>query len=163
MKGISKRLSVVLLSVVFLMALVSAGRVDAIKPYRWETASSVNLPPWSLENPHWIGDIWDNEGEHGGFYWYNEYAIFLGPEDDSKVQQFSGIWWIDWDDGSYMQGTHDGTFVYAPSQYSINGRITVATGQYSDLVGRKIHTVGPVDWTGGVYGIGYSEAIFQIN
>lgn len=162
MRGIPKRLGVILLSLVFMVSLVSATRVDAARPYRWEMASSVNLPPWSIDNPTWVGDIWNDEGEHGDFYWYNEGAYFLGPEDDPKVQQFWGIWWIDWDDGSHIQGTHDGTFVYAISQYTINGRITVATGEWSVLVGHRIHTVGFVDWTGGIYGIGYSESILQI-
>ena len=87
----------------------------------------------------------------------------LGPEDSPKVQKFYGIWWIDWDNGDYIQGVHDGSFTFAINQYTINGRVSEATGDWSFVEGRKIHTVGTVDWTGGVYGIGYSETIFQIN
>ncbi|TFG28721.1 hypothetical protein EU528_10835 [Candidatus Thorarchaeota archaeon] len=163
MVSISKRIGVTFLIAVFTVALVSTAQVSALKPLRFETASSVNLPPWDLDNPSWIGDVWTENGEHGAFYWFNEGAEFLGPEEDYKVQKFWGIWWIDWDDGDHIQGTHVGSFNYAISQYTINGRVSVATGDWSYLVGRKIHTIGIVDWTGGIYGIGYSESIFQIN
>lgn len=151
-----------------MVALVSATQVSALRPLRWNTASSVNLPPWDLDHPTWTGDVVTEDGEHGAFYWFNEGAKFLGPEPSSpdetyKEQKFWGIWWIDWDSGEYMQGTHEGSFTYAISQYTINGRVAEATGDWSYLVGRKIHTVGVVDWTGGTFGIGYSESIFQIN
>ena len=164
--SMSKKVGVAVVSIIFLVALISAVPVDANKGfsvYRWWNESNVNLPPWSEENPTWIGEIWTEDGEHGNFYWFNHGAIFLGPEDDSKVQKFWGEWWIDWDDGSHIHGTHEGSFTYAISQYTINGRVTMATMQWDDLVGRKMHTVGIVDWTGGIYGIGYSEGYLQIN
>ncbi len=160
---ISKKMCVLAFSIVFVIAVIPVQQVEALKPLRWETASSVNLPPWSQSNPTWIGDVYTEDGLHGNFYWFNETSFLLGPEDNQNVMKFWGIWWADFDDGSYVQGTHDGSFTYAINQYTINGRVTVATDQWSDLVGRKVHTVGIVDWTGGVYGIGYSESIFQIN
>lgn len=164
----SRRVGVVFLIAVFMVALVSATQASALKPLRWTTATSVNLPPWDLDHPTWTGDVVTEDGEHGVFNWFNEGAKFLGPEPTSpdetyKEQKFWGIWWIDWDNGEYMQGTHKGSFTYAISQYTINGRVVEATGDWSYLVGCKIHTVGVVDWTGGTYGIGYSESIFQIN
>ena len=145
------------------MTLICITPATAIKPHRWWCETSVNIPPWSEENPTWIGDCWNEDGDHGNFYWYNTEAYFLGPEGSPKVQKFSGIWWADWDNGDHVQGTHVGSFVYAINQYTINGRVTEATGNYANLMGRHIHTVGPVDWTGGIYGLGYSESYFQVN
>ena len=160
---IKKRISVVFLLAVFAVVLFSAAQVSALKPLRWEMKSSVNLPPWSEENPTWVGDIWRGDGVHGAFYWYNMEAVIIGPEGIPKEQKFNGIWWADFDDGESIQGTHVGSFTFAINQYTINGRVSEATGDWSYLIGRKIHCVGLVDWTGGLYGIGYSESIFQIN
>ena len=157
------RVGVLLVSAIFLMTLICVTPATAIKPHRWWVACSVNLPPWSEDNPTWIGDALTEDGKHGTFYWFNTGAEFLGPEENPKVQKFWGIWWVDWDNGDHVQGTHKGSFTYAISQYVINGRVTAATGDYADLIGRKIHNIGTVDWTGGMYGIGYSESFFQVN
>ena len=160
---VQKRVSVLLVALVVLMALASVTPVQAVKPHRWWCETSVNQPPWSPENPTWAGDVWTEDGKHGTFYWYNEESFLLGPADSPKVMKLWGIWWACFDDGSCIQGTHDGSFTYAINQYTINGRVSVATNQWQDLVGRKVHTVGEVDWTGGIYGYGYSESVFQIN
>jgi hypothetical protein len=155
-----RKTTVALLAFVFMVALVYATPVEAKKPLRWLTACSINLPPWTPDNPTWIGDVYAEDGAHGEFYWFNTGAEVYKNE---NMQKFWGIWWAVWDDGSCVEGIHEGSFTYAIGQYTINGRVTLATGQFSDLVGRKIHTVGRVDMTGGIYGIGYSEGIFQIN
>jgi hypothetical protein len=156
---------VLLVSAIFLMTMICVTPATAIKPHRWWVASSVNLPPWSEENPTWIGDCYNEDGDHGSFYWYNFDSFILGPdpENSPKVMKFYGIWWADWDNGDHVKGTHVGSFTFAINQFTINGRVTEATGVYADLMGRKIHNIGIVDWTGGVYGIGYSENFFQIN
>lgn len=137
----SKRASVVLLSVIFLIALVSAVPVDAKKPYRWYSES------YYTGYPEWTGEIWTEEGEHGTFYWDNndDAYIFLGT-DGMKVQKFSGIWWIDWDDGGYIQGTHKESYTYAIMQFTINGWVTDTSDDWSHVDGHKIHTVGIADF-----------------
>jgi hypothetical protein len=157
------RVGVLLVSAIFLMTVICVTPATAIKPNRWWVATSINLPPWSEENPTWIGDWWNEDRDHGHFYWYNFDPFNLGLEESPKVMKFYGIWWADWDNGNYVQGTHDGSFTYARKQYTINGRVVVATGNYADLIGRKVHDVGIVDWTGGIYGLGYSEGYFQVN
>ncbi len=139
--SISKKVSVGLLSLIFLVALVSAVPVDAKKPYRWYSESYYTV------DPEWTGDIWTEEGEHGTFYWQNDDTayIFLGP-DGMKVQKFSGIWWIDWDDDGYIQGTHKGSYTYAIMQFTINGWVTDTSDDWSHVDGRKIHTVGIADF-----------------
>jgi len=147
-----------------MVSLVYATPVEAKKPLRWESACSINPPyahynpPWDRDNPTWTGTVTREDGAVGTFAWLNYGAIFMGG-----VQQFYGIWWAMWDDDVYVEGTHVGTFRYANSKFTINGRVTIATLQYSHLEGRKIHNIGYVDWEGGTYGIGYSENVFQIN
>ncbi len=139
----SKRVSVALLSIIFLVALVSAVPVDAkdFSKYSWYSESYYTI------DPEWTGDIWTEDGEHGTLYWQNDDTmyIFLGPEGD-KVQKFSGMWWIDWDDGEYIQGTHKGSYTYAIMQFTINGRVTDTSDDWSHVDGRKIHTVGIADF-----------------
>jgi hypothetical protein len=142
--SMSKKVSVGLLSIVFLVALVSAVPVDAKKPYRWYSES------YYTGDPEWTGEIWTEDGKHGAFYWdnNNDAYIFLGPEGD-KVQKFSGIWWILWDDesgGGYIEGTHKGSYTYAIMQFTINGWVTDTSDDWSHVDGRKIHTVGVADF-----------------
>ncbi|MHA2302912.1 MAG: hypothetical protein ACXACD_18355 [Candidatus Thorarchaeota archaeon] len=152
---ISKRLSVALLAAFFLVTLVSAVPTEAKKPHRWYSDSTY-MGGGTRENPTWVGHIWNEDGYHGDFYWLNLEWVFMGNE-----QHFWGIWWINWDDGGHIEGTHKGSFTYALMQYNIKGWIYEAYAgsiyDYSDLDGRKIHTLGVVSefWT--------SQSIFQIN
>jgi len=142
----SKRIGVAVVSIIFLVALVSAVPVDAKKPfsvYRWWSEVYYNFDPaFTYE---WKGDIWTEDDEHGTIYWDNLDYRFLGPAED-KVQKFWGVWWIWWDDGGYIEGTHDGSFAYAISQCTINGHITETSAGWSYLDGRKMHTVSYVDF-----------------
>jgi hypothetical protein len=145
----SKRVGVAVISIIFLVALVSAVPVDAKKGFsvhRWWSEVYYNFDPaFTYE---WKGDIWTEDGKHGTIYWDNTGVKFLGPE-GSKEQKFWGVWWIDWDDefgGGYIEGTHDGSFTYAIMQCTINGRITETSDDWSYLDGRKIHTVSYVDF-----------------
>jgi hypothetical protein len=147
--SMSKRIGVALVSIIFLVALVSAVPVEAKKGfsvYRWWSETNYNFDPeFTYE---WKGDIWageKGEGEHGTIYWDNFGAIWLGPAGD-KVQKFWGVWWIEWDSGEHIEGTHEGSFTYAIMQCTINGRITVTSDDWSYLDGRKIHTVNYVDF-----------------
>ena len=152
----SKRVSVALLSIIFLVALVSAVPVEAKKDfsvYRWWTEYTYTGVP------EWTGEVWTEDGEHGAMYWDNDDSayIFLGPEGD-KVQKFAGIWWIEWDDGDYIEGTHKGSYAYATVTPIINGEITIATGDWSLLLGRHVKTFSSINWE--TYTI---EGWFQIN
>lgn len=146
----ANKIGVAVISMIFLVALVSAAPVSAKKDfsvYRWWTEYH-----WT-GTPEWTGDVWTGgpngkyDGEHGAMYWDNDNALtqFLGPEGD-KVQKFSGKWWIVWDDGSYIEGTHNGSYSYATVTPIINGRITVATGDWSYLLGRNVKTFSDIDW-----------------
>ncbi|MFW9964331.1 MAG: hypothetical protein ACFFCX_12245 [Candidatus Sifarchaeia archaeon] len=171
--SMSKRIGVAVISIIFLVALVSAVPVDANKgfsKYRWWSEL------WYTGYPEWTGHIWtgglDDKygGKHGMVYWDNDDDLyrFLGPEgqspfwyDDYKVQQFSGKWWIIWDDGGYMEGTHKGSYSVATDTPIINGRITVVEtpeGAYdwSFLLGLKIKTFSSINWATGTID-GYSQ------
>jgi len=147
----SKRISVAVISVIFLVALVSAVPVDAKKEfsvYRWWSEVRLN---------DMTGDIWTEDNKHGTIHWDNQGAIYLGPEGrlpdyypEAKVQKFWGEWWIEWDaesGGGHINGTHNGSFNYAISPSTVNGRITEATGPWSFLEGRNMHSLGYIDWT----------------
>ncbi|MHA2356219.1 MAG: hypothetical protein ACXADC_13645 [Candidatus Thorarchaeota archaeon] len=155
--SMSKRVGVGLLSIIFLVALVSAMPVDAknFSKYRWWSESYYT---W---DPEWTGDVWTHEGLHGIFVWDNDNGAyrFLGP-DGNSVQKFSGVWSVDFGgDGVIdIQGTHKGSFTYALNQYTINGQITYTSAEWSHLDGRKVHTVGNVDWDSLT-----SNTWFQIN
>ena len=147
MKGISKRASVVFLSLIFLLTLVSAMPVEAKVPLRWEFSCNYS------GIPTWTGEIIRDDGIKGDFYQDILVAIWMG-----NVQHFSGVWWIDWDDGGHIEGTQKGSFTYAINQYTVNGWITETSSDWSHLDGRKIHTIGIIDWS-----LGYTEGVYQIN
>ncbi|MFX0053310.1 MAG: hypothetical protein ACFFAD_00160 [Candidatus Hermodarchaeota archaeon] len=165
--SVSKRVGVGLLSIIFLVALVSATPVAANKGfsvYRWYSDL------WYTGSPEWTGNVYAEDGQHGMVYWDNDDDAyrFLGPEGQSplpypdyKVQQFSGKWWIIWDDGGYMEGTHKGSYSVATDTPIINGRITIVDtpdGAYdwSFLLGRKIKTFSSIDWSTGTI-TGYTQ------
>ncbi|MHA2381210.1 MAG: hypothetical protein ACXACT_01480 [Candidatus Thorarchaeota archaeon] len=146
--NVSKRVSVGLLSIVFIVALVSAVPVDAKKPfsvYRWYSEVTYDLAgdyDWE-----WSGDIWAGEkeqAEHGTIYWDNFGFFDRGPEDNGKVQKYWGKWWIIWDDGDYIEGTHEGSAPYVIFQSNIKGKITFADGDWSHLEGRNMHSLSRV-------------------
>ncbi|UCH04645.1 MAG: hypothetical protein JSW05_00340 [Candidatus Thorarchaeota archaeon] len=140
--SLSKRMSVGLLGIIFLVALVSAIPVEANKPHRWYADMSYT------GEPSWTGVIETEDGKTGAFYWDNEDFYVLGPEQKPSVQKFWGVWGIDWDgDGlDDIHGTHYGSFTYAILQFTVNGRVTDASGAWSYMDGWKIHTVGNVNW-----------------
>jgi len=160
--SMSKKVGVAVVSIIFLVALVSAVPVDANKgfsKYNWWAEL------WYTGYPEWTGDIWTGGpddiygGQHGMIYWDNDDDAyrFLGPDGD-KVQKFSGTWWIIFDDGGYIEGTHAGSFTYAISQCTINGQITETSTDWSYLVGRRVHTVSFVDFVAFTI-----DHYFQIN
>ena len=152
----SRKMSVGLLSLVFLVTLVAIVPVpvEAKKPIKWWQECHFNYPTFK---PTWVGDIWREDGSHGDFYWDNLGYVVLGPDGD-KVQHFWGVWGIDWDDSGYIEGTHKGTFTYSINQANIVGRITGTSDGWSHLMDCKIHTLSPVDLV-----VGYAECYFVIN
>ena len=166
----SKRVSVALLGVIFLVALVSAVPVQAKKDfsvYRWWTEY------YFTGVPEWTGEVWTGSaddkygGRHGAMFWDNDDTayILLGPDGIVKVQKFSGKWWIIWDDGGYIEGVHEGSFSTATVTPIINGHITIVDtpqGAYdwSYLLGRKVKTFSSIDLFASPRTI---EGYFQIN
>ncbi len=138
--SMSKRIGVAVVSIIFLVALVSAVPVEAKKDfsvYRWWTEFSYT------GSPEWTGTVLTHDGEQGTMYWDNDDDAyrFLGPDPlNPVVQKFSGIWWIVFSDGDRIEGTHKGSWSYSTVTPIINGRITKATGSWSYLEGRIIHT-----------------------
>ena len=146
MKGISRRACVGLLSLIFLLALVSACPVEAKTPLRWEAFSYYTF------EPEWSGDIYRGDGVHG--YLYLDVIEWV---DLPNVQHVSGIWWIDWDDGQYIVGDYKGKVVWSTGEGVLNGQVTDTSPDWSYLDGRNVHitsTISPV-WT--------AYTIIQIN
>lgn len=146
--SMSKRVGVAVISIIFLVALVSAVPVDAKKPfsvYRWYSEVTFDLA--DLYEWEWSGYIWAGEkdqAERGTIYWDNFDTLELGPEGNKKVQKYWGKWWIIWEDGDYIEGTHEGSAPYVIFQSNIKGKITMATGGWSHLEGRNMHSLSRV-------------------
>ena len=144
--SMSKRIGVAAISIIFLVALVSAVPVEAKKGfsvYRWWSEVSI----FDMTGKIWTGGPDGKyDGLEGTIHWDNQGGIYLGPAGD-KVQKFWGEWWIMWEDGGHIKGTHDGSFAYAISQSTVNGRITEATGDWSYLEGRNMHSLGFIDFS----------------
>ena len=156
-KVISKRVSVGLLSLVFLLALVSASPVAAKVPLRWNISAVYYGGVGGY--PDWYGEIVTDDGIHGEFSMWITDAIFL-----SNGQKLQADWYIDWGNDQYLEGNVKGTFVYAThdylydgGDYVCNGFVTGASLECSDLDGRNVHIMGHITpyWT--------TEAMFQIN
>ena len=147
MKGISKRVSVGLLSLIFLLALVSAMPVEAKVPLRWEYTANYTF------DPEWTGVILSDDSSSGTIYLDIIEAIDL-PD----VQHFTGIWQIDWGDDGYIEGVFKGKVVWSEGEYVINGQVTETSDNWAHLNGRNIHIMGIIDlsvWT--------THGSFQIN
>ncbi len=154
MKNVTKKLSVGLLGLVFLLTLVSVSPVEAKVPMRMNFSIGI-IPPIS-----WSGDIWTDDGSHGYMNLYlTDYTLL------SNGQKGSVIWLIDWDDGSHLEGTLDMTFVYATHGSGMdggevvgNGIVTEASPEWSDWDGRNVHvmaSVSPWPWI--------ANGVFQMN
>ena len=158
MKGISKRVGVGLLGLMFMLALVSATPVEAKVPQLWE-ASAVYYGGYG-GYPDWYGDVWTEDGLHGIFNWIILDVTFL-----SNVQHYDSFWWIEWDDGGLVEGTATGKLVYTTTphyvldggDYVFNGKVTYASSDWSYVDGRNVHIMGHVTpyWT--------TTAVIQIN
>jgi len=153
--NMSRRVGVALMSIIFLVALVSALPVEAKVPLRWEGIAAYDGVVT------WNGDIVREDGGHGTLTWTALESVFL-----PNVQHSSSFWRIDWDDGEYIEGTAEGTWAYnvVPhdyfygGDYVFNGEVTSASSDWSHLVGRNVHIKGYVTtwpWT--------THAVFQIN
>lgn len=136
MKGNSKRLGVCILSMVFLLALVSAMPVQAKTPLRWEYSAIQTF------DPLWTGDIVSDDGVSGTIILDVIWWIDL-----NNVEHFSGIWYITWDGGGYLKGTQAGKLVFSTGAYIINGQVTETSDNWDYVNGRNIHIMGSIDYS----------------
>ena len=154
MKNLTKRLSVGLLGLVFLLALTSVSPVEARVPMRWDVTVAY------LGGIYWDGDIWREDRSHGDFSMVlTDYTLL------SNGQKIAIVWLIEWDDGGYLQGTFKGTYVYTTHEYGLdggdvvgNGKVTDTSPELSELDGRPVHVMAsicPWPWI--------AEGVFQIN
>ncbi len=148
MKKKSKSVYIALLSLMFLMTLVSAMPVEAKKPLRWEINAHYT------SDPTWTGVVLRDDGFSGSLLM--DIITFVDLPD---VQHFTGILQIKWDGGGgYIEGTYAGKVVWSEGRYVINGQITETSDNWAHLNGRNIHIMGTIDmsvWT--------TNAILQIN
>jgi len=151
-KGISKRVSVGLLSLIFLLALVSAMPVEAKTPLRWEVTAEYTGFTTDIE---WTGVILRDDGVSGIIY-----LDIIDIVDLTNVQHFAGIWQIDWGEGEYIVGSFKGQMVWSESEYVFNGQITETSDNWAHLNGRNVHCMGIVDYSPWPF---VTNAIFQIN
>lgn len=150
--SLSKRVSVGLLSLVFLLALVSASPVQAKTPIRWDFAARYVPTPTT----DWIGEI----GEDAEIGMFITDVVFL-----SNGQKLAIDWWINFDGGGHLEGTAHGFFVYEThdyvldgGQYVLNGEVTGTSTEWSHLLGRNVHIMGYVaPW------FSITEGVLQIN
>jgi hypothetical protein len=149
MKEISKRVGVGLLSLVFLLALVSATPVVAKTPLRLEYNASYTF------EPEWTGEILRDDGTSGIIRF-----DVIEWVDLPKVQKSSGIWSIEWDDGGYLEGTQRGISNWLSGDYVFNGQITETSDDLAQLNGRNVHIMGTIDMSFFPY---TTTGIFQIN
>ena len=149
MKAISKRVGVGLLSMIFLLALVSAMPVEAKTPLRWEYTANYTF------EPEWTGVIVFDDGSSGTIT-----LDIIDWIDLKNVQHFDGIWSITWDDGGYIKGTQGGKLVHSTSDYVINGKVTETSDNREHLNGRNIHIMGFIDYSGCLPA---TIGLFQIN
>ncbi|MFX0053311.1 MAG: hypothetical protein ACFFAD_00165 [Candidatus Hermodarchaeota archaeon] len=147
----SKRVGVGLLSIIFLVALVSAMPVEAKTPIRWDISAMF------VGNATWLGEIIGEDATAGIF---SSEIVFL-----SNGQKMVSEWWIDFIDGGYIKGTAHGFFVYETNsnildggKYVLNGKVTFTSPDWSHLNGRNVHVMGII--TPFPF---FTEATIQIN
>ncbi len=132
---VSRRLGVAVLTLVFMVALVYATPVQAKVPLRWEY--NVTMPVFPAPpppQPTLVG--WaKGDGMEGDMYWVNTGRFYAG-----ETVHLYGYWWIEWEDGSVVEGTHSGVWVFATNRVIANGVVTAADPGYEYLIGRHIHT-----------------------
>jgi hypothetical protein len=149
MKEISKKLGVGIISLVFLLALVSANPVEAITPLRMDYSASYTF------EPEWTGVIIRDDGVTGTLCF-----DVIEWVDLATIQKSSGIWWINWADGGYLEGTQNGKVIWAKGEYVINGKVTATSDDVAYLDGRNVHIMGTIDMSFFPY---TTTGVFQIN
>jgi len=148
---------IVLLALAFTLVLVPAGTVQAKKPLRLECAGSGAPYGWIGEiiggdlngaTMIWVSLIVEpNRGpptleDATNVYFYEEWFIGYDITFEGDVQ---GVWTIN---GTVvLAGVDEGVTRFKNGKFTGNGRVTDASGAYTDLIGRKEHLSGTVyDW-----------------
>lgn len=150
--SVSKRVGVGLLSIIFLMALVSAMPVEAKTPIRWDVSAKY------VGNATWLGVVIGEDATAGIF---SSEIVLL-----SNGQKMVSDWWIQFD-GGYIKGTSHGFLVYEThnslldgGKYVLNGKVTETSPDWSHLNGRNVHVMGIITPTPQTL---ITEATIQIN
>lgn len=150
---VSRRVGVAVLTLVFVVALVYATPVQANKIVRWEYSVTMTAfpapPPPQPTLAGWV----KGDGMDGDMYWVNTGRFFAG-----ETIHLYGYWWIEWEDGSVIKGTHTAVWALSNNLLNARGVVTAATPGYAHLIGRNIHTVEIFSMQ--TFSIG---GIFQIN
>ena len=146
-----KRL-IVLLALAFTLVLVPAGTAQAKKPLRYECEGWATLFGWQ-------GTITSGDLDGYTMIWVTLAVDFRGGETpfDAKNVYFFEEWFIgdgiEYDDGDgvtgdvVLAGFDEGVTRFKNGKFSGNGRVTVASEDYTHLIGRKEHLSGTVyDW-----------------
>ena len=123
---------IVLLAFTLAFTLVSVPVVptQAKKPLRCETEIAFD---WDLHQ--WIGTV---SGDiEGSITFTPEGASFPG-----STEHFFETWVIETDGGDVIKGSHEGVWSFKTFKFRTNGKVTSASGEWSHLVGRKVHTIG---------------------
>lgn len=155
----SRKVSVAVLALVFMVALVYATPVQAKDIIRWEYYDKMNVPIPEPPGHTLDGEIWgeDVNGNpvHGDFYWVNTGRFYAG-----ETVHMYGYWGIDWgQDGSTdISGMHTGVWVLSNNRVNVRGTVTAASPGWTHLIGRNVHTVVTMDMTTLTI-----SGIFQIN
>ena len=149
-----KRLSVVLLALVFIIASVpnaNAAQLRSTMTVSFNPDFQVNPVNPSIDNAIWVGTI---SGDIDGtmLFWATgpDPGKDLGhpPGFPWQVHFFTEKWMIFNEDG-YIVGIDKGNTGYSNWKFRMNGEVTEADGIYTDLVGHKVHMNGQIEWTPG--------------
>ncbi|MGY5878856.1 MAG: hypothetical protein RTV31_01340 [Candidatus Thorarchaeota archaeon] len=149
MKIISKKAGVSILSLIFLIALISAVPVEAKVPCRWDISANYTF------EPEWTGTVTREDGTSGIIT-----LDIINWEDLNYIQKSDGIWRIEWDGGEYIEGTHHGKVSWKSGDYVANGYVTETSDAWAHLNDRQIHIMGNIDLSSFPYSC---TAIMQIN
>jgi hypothetical protein len=147
----ARKMVTILVFTVMCLTLVSVPTVSAQpnKPLRCEVEMAFD---W--DSYQWIGTV---SGDiEGSITFTPEGATFPG-----STEHFFETWVIETDGGDVIKGYHKGVWSFKTFKFRTNGKVTSASGEWSHLVGRKVHSIGttspfPAEEITG-------EGTFQIN
>jgi hypothetical protein len=177
-----KKLSTILLALVFSLALVLITPVQAKRPLIGQMDLQFNLawPGPQKDIPDWVGTITLNNTEYGmAFFCYGSGKPFDTDPPGLSVHFFAEIWtiyeWLEYEFDEngcltvfnrgpmVLNGTDEGITSLINTKYHMTGKVTEAFAPFTIWHDRNVYMSGLIEWYEDIPAPHFAPGTFRIN